>query len=397
GVQGTESHPPPPPPQPQPPQPRTRGRKRKFAWRTVGFTECSRTCGGGVQSPILACVREHGQTPVPERRCAGLQRPPPQMLRCAIKPCPAQWTGGDWGACSVTCGLGVQARGLLCQQQVTPTLTMTVAAGACLGPEPSADALPRTRRCLLPACEGAGPSARAGADGDGGDPGLPPAPQPAPRPGAGSRWHAGPWSKPPVAQAFRLEGYCVGLDLMNQHVTRHLDQRNHCSARCGRGRQTRATACIAIQRGILRVVPDGSCAVLMRPEHERSCVGHDCGPDWFAAEWTTCSRDCGGGIQRRDVRCLDQHQRPSSDCSDERRPATKKTCNTHECGTSQNGNGSGTTENRLKDDPIPSRDSGDQAISTDEKSVHASCIHSEDSSYINDWYLMAKLSMMTNV
>ncbi|KAK7793463.1 hypothetical protein R5R35_011646 [Gryllus longicercus] len=108
----------------------------------------------------------------------------------------------------------------------------------------------------------------------------------------------------------------------------------------------------------------------MRPEHERSCVGHDCGPDWFAAEWTTCSRDCGGGIQRRDVRCLDQHQRPSSDCSDERRPATKRTCNTHECGTSQNGNGSGTTENRLKDDPIPSRDSGDQAISTDEKSVH---------------------------
>lgn len=29
------------------PQPRTRGRKRKFVWKVTGYTECTKTCGGG--------------------------------------------------------------------------------------------------------------------------------------------------------------------------------------------------------------------------------------------------------------------------------------------------------------------------------------------------------------
>jgi hypothetical protein len=29
------------------PQTRTRGRKRKFVWKVTGYTECTKTCGGG--------------------------------------------------------------------------------------------------------------------------------------------------------------------------------------------------------------------------------------------------------------------------------------------------------------------------------------------------------------
>jgi len=28
-------------------QPRTRGRKRRFVWKVTGYTECTKTCGGG--------------------------------------------------------------------------------------------------------------------------------------------------------------------------------------------------------------------------------------------------------------------------------------------------------------------------------------------------------------
>jgi hypothetical protein len=31
----------------QKPQTRTRGRKRKFVWKIIGYTECTKTCGGG--------------------------------------------------------------------------------------------------------------------------------------------------------------------------------------------------------------------------------------------------------------------------------------------------------------------------------------------------------------
>jgi hypothetical protein len=36
------------------PQPRTRGRKRKFVWKVTGYTECTKTCGGGKSHLIVS-------------------------------------------------------------------------------------------------------------------------------------------------------------------------------------------------------------------------------------------------------------------------------------------------------------------------------------------------------
>lgn len=77
-----------------------------------------------------------------------------------------RWVGGEWGECSVTCGEGEQTREILCRQEITPTLTMTVAEGACL--TPPSPLLQRTRSCQRLPCPG---------------------------PGSGGQWSVGAWSQ----------------------------------------------------------------------------------------------------------------------------------------------------------------------------------------------------------
>ncbi|PSN29653.1 hypothetical protein C0J52_27825 [Blattella germanica] len=73
------------------PLPRNRGRKRKFVWKTTGYTECSKTCGGGTQQAIVRCIKEHNQQFVLEKRCPLLEKPLSPTIRCNVKPCPADW------------------------------------------------------------------------------------------------------------------------------------------------------------------------------------------------------------------------------------------------------------------------------------------------------------------
>lgn len=63
-----------------------------------------------------------------------------------------RWVNGDWSECSVTCGEGVETRKIICRQEISPTLTMTVAEGACL--TPPSPLVQRTRVCRKNPCEG---------------------------------------------------------------------------------------------------------------------------------------------------------------------------------------------------------------------------------------------------
>ncbi|XP_016096100.1 A disintegrin and metalloproteinase with thrombospondin motifs 1 [Sinocyclocheilus grahami] len=53
--------------------------------------------------------------------------------------------------------------------------------------------------------------------------------------------------------------------------------------------------------------------------------------EWALREWGTCSQTCGGGIQNRDVICLDAYGRQSKDCPEELRPASSQPCALRAC------------------------------------------------------------------
>lgn len=94
--------------------PRRHPNGKGFIWKQVGFSECSKTCGGGnhhfhlerlnvyiysfkiyiymtgVQQALIVCVRERDQAPVSDHRCKEEDRPPSETVRCSPKPCPAE-------------------------------------------------------------------------------------------------------------------------------------------------------------------------------------------------------------------------------------------------------------------------------------------------------------------
>uniref|UniRef100_A0A3Q3FUL3 ADAM metallopeptidase with thrombospondin type 1 motif 7 n=1 Tax=Labrus bergylta TaxID=56723 RepID=A0A3Q3FUL3_9LABR len=90
-----------------------------FFWKYGSWTECSVTCGTGVQRQIVHCV-EKTTGIVEEHFCDPLTRPHNNQTSCNKDPCPAIWWSGEWQKCSASCGsLGLTKRTVLCIQSVS--------------------------------------------------------------------------------------------------------------------------------------------------------------------------------------------------------------------------------------------------------------------------------------
>ncbi|XP_077314017.1 A disintegrin and metalloproteinase with thrombospondin motifs 15 [Lithobates pipiens] len=69
-----------------------------------------------------------------------------------------------------------------------------------------------------------------------------------------------------------------------------------CSVTCGNGQQTRIVECRDPWEHLA-----SDCPASLRPPVIRTC-GDPC-PMWEAGEWTSCSKACGRGFKRRQLRC----------------------------------------------------------------------------------------------
>uniref|UniRef100_A0A3B3VKF8 ADAM metallopeptidase with thrombospondin type 1 motif 7 n=1 Tax=Poecilia latipinna TaxID=48699 RepID=A0A3B3VKF8_9TELE len=92
---------------------------RVYFWKPGSWTECSVTCGRGVQRQIVYCVEK--TTGIAEEHfCDPSTRPDDNRTSCSRDPCPAIWWVGDWDKCSASCGsLGQAKRTVLCVQAVS--------------------------------------------------------------------------------------------------------------------------------------------------------------------------------------------------------------------------------------------------------------------------------------
>uniref|UniRef100_A0A8C3VHV9 ADAMTS like 1 n=1 Tax=Catharus ustulatus TaxID=91951 RepID=A0A8C3VHV9_CATUS len=110
-----------------------------YDWEYEGFTECSESCGGGVQEAVVTCLNKQTREIADETLCVSSRRPPQLLKACSLDPCPPRWEIGNWSTCSLTCGVGLQTRDVFCSHLLSRETNETVilADEFCSKPKPS--------------------------------------------------------------------------------------------------------------------------------------------------------------------------------------------------------------------------------------------------------------------
>ncbi|KAM4525445.1 A disintegrin and metalloproteinase with thrombospondin motifs 14 isoform 1-T1 [Odontesthes bonariensis] len=123
-----------------------------YEWALKSWSQCSKSCGGGIQYTKYGCRRKSDSRLVHRNFCETSKKPKPIRKRCNVHECPrAQeptWVVEDWSPCSKTCGkLGYQARVVQCMQPLNNGTNRPVHSKHCT------DSRPEMRRvCNYTAC-----------------------------------------------------------------------------------------------------------------------------------------------------------------------------------------------------------------------------------------------------
>uniref|UniRef100_A0A8C1IUL0 Thrombospondin type 1 domain containing 4 n=1 Tax=Cyprinus carpio TaxID=7962 RepID=A0A8C1IUL0_CYPCA len=290
-----------------------------FSWDIGEWSECSKTCGLGVQHRQVLCRQAYTNHTlnVHSSRCRHLERPETSSS-CQMKICSEWQIRSDWSPCSVPCGVGQRSREVHCVSNVgdivaddecnmklRPSDVENCDAGVCTkswffsdwSAQCSADcgAGVRTRsvQCLTNHISSL-PLERCGAQ-------RPPEAQPCNNGPCESRteWFTGPWSQ--------------------------------CSAECGSGGQQRAVVCLMRSDEGFVVMPAYECSSLDKPLSQQSCFIKTCGAKWFHTDWSACSKTCETGYRVREVRCLTDDMMTSERCDETLKPPDKEECHPEPC------------------------------------------------------------------
>ncbi|CAH3034862.1 unnamed protein product [Porites lobata] len=85
----------------------------RYVWKVSNWTKCSSLCNGGSQNRTVECRGVLVDRQVNSTLCTE-ERPEKQQI-CNDQPCPAEWIVGNWTQCSRTCGNSVQQRLVECR------------------------------------------------------------------------------------------------------------------------------------------------------------------------------------------------------------------------------------------------------------------------------------------
>ncbi|CDW53015.1 protein mig c; protein mig b; protein mig a [Trichuris trichiura] len=292
-------------------------------WFIGEWEPCSETCGqSAMQYRIVYCQRALGdgaKMSVPDSLCSGER--PNFRQSCNRFACP-EWHAGPWSSCSNPCGESYQYRAVTCRSEKEDEEGKLLPAKACHGPEQ-----PDNRRtCNLGRCEGL-------------------------------HWQISEWSlcercndtmetrnvtcidetgrlypddrcpeeKPIVERQCATPIPCL--------YKWHSSQWSECSTDCGHGHQVRSVVC-AIEDGSKLIKMDEShCIANLKPDDRQNCTSEEeCQGTYFSSDWEECSEKCGGGIQKRTVLCFDYDYRLNPSLCDEAiKPSDVQDCNMEPC------------------------------------------------------------------
>ncbi|XP_040000317.1 ADAMTS-like protein 2 isoform X2 [Xiphias gladius] len=347
-----------------------------YRWKVSAYAPCSSTCTTGITTNYALCVRYDG-TEVDDSYCDSLTRPEPTHEFCTGKECPPRWETSGWSECSRTCGEGVQYRTVRCWKMLSPGLDSSVYDSLCLSHDLHKPA--NRKVCLGQSC---GPqwevsdwsecSARCGSRGVRtrevrcsmemrlcNKSSQPIESQQCEAPPCDRRWTVSDWGP---CSGVCGEGRMVravtcrsssGLVMSDEQCDQSLrplaiypcGDRNcaphwveqewqQCNATCGRGVRQRQVVCAGLESGVFKEFPDSSCDQTNKPETSSSCFQRPCSK-WFITSWSQCSKTCGSGVQVREVKCYQGEELVTRghSCNSALKPEARQSCEIQSCPT----------------------------------------------------------------
>ncbi|KAM4641534.1 ADAMTS-like protein 2 isoform 2-T2 [Discoglossus pictus] len=103
-----------------------------YRWKVSAYSPCSSTCSLGIISAYALCIRYDGRE-VDESHCDPTTRPEPTHEFCSGRECMPRWESSGWSECSHSCGQGVQVRSVRCWKMLAPGLDSSVYDEQCEG------------------------------------------------------------------------------------------------------------------------------------------------------------------------------------------------------------------------------------------------------------------------
>ncbi|XP_071810508.1 A disintegrin and metalloproteinase with thrombospondin motifs 9-like isoform X3 [Asterias amurensis] len=299
----------------------TRPCATRARWNSRAWNGCSVNCGVGVETRSVICQDESGEERPNEDCEAGEDRMPDTQRECIEADCPKpEWTIGNWSECSVTCGIGSDTRTVTCHDESG----VERPDEEC---EAEGDGKPDTRReCRQMAC-------------------LAP------------KWNVEGWNECSVTCGIGSQSRIVicqgesgderpdkecdadrgGTPAMQRECRKmacptpkwDVGRWSECSVTCGKGMRYRETACKMKDQ-----VMEESLCLRTKPKTAKKCSREKCLTyRWKKGRWNQCSSTCNGGRKLRKVDCIDSKGSLVDDamCASRRKPRENTKCNTHNC------------------------------------------------------------------
>ncbi|NWI48682.1 ATS13 metalloproteinase, partial [Picathartes gymnocephalus] len=89
-------------------------------WKVTPAGPCSSSCGLGLAVQLVTCVQIlHGQEVLQEEHLCPVAEKPLTSVPCVIRTCSYEWSFSEWSECSTSCGNGIQTRQDFCLSSLT--------------------------------------------------------------------------------------------------------------------------------------------------------------------------------------------------------------------------------------------------------------------------------------
>lgn len=111
--------------------------KGRYQWREMGLSECSVTCGLGVQTSAFHCYDTLRKRHTADKRCSKTHPPGGRHEKCFKRRCPPVWKIFPWQECSQSCGGGTRSRAIRCMDTLSDGRQQWLHDSFCSSPRPT--------------------------------------------------------------------------------------------------------------------------------------------------------------------------------------------------------------------------------------------------------------------